>query len=61
MIEENVREVIYGFLDNLRKSGTCNMFDSPRYVQEMYALSKHDSRDVVKDWMKSFGERQTVA
>jgi hypothetical protein len=61
MIEENVRETIYQFLDNLRESGACNMYEAPKYVQEVYGLSRYESRDVVKDWMKSFASRQVVA
>jgi hypothetical protein len=37
------------------------MFEAPKYVQEVYGLSRYESRDMVKDWMKSFASRQVVA
>ena len=46
------------FLDDLRDSGITNMFGGAKYLrEESPELSEEESREILVDWMKSFGER----
>ena len=55
---EEIREECYEYLDTLRDSGVTNMFGAAPYLQNAFPeLSKHDARDMLMGWMKSFGER----
>lgn len=51
---------IFEYLDNLRESGICNMFESPNYVQKLFGLTRYESRDIVKEWMSTFGQRMKI-
>ena len=44
------------FLTALRDSGEVNMFGAGVYLQHEFDLSKRDARDILAQWMKSFGE-----
>ena len=50
------KDEIFEYLDNLRKSGICNMFESPNHVQKEFGLDRYESRDIVKEWMINFGK-----
>jgi hypothetical protein len=51
-------EKYYVYLDNLRDSGVTNMFGAGSYlVDEFPELNKHTARNVLMDWMDTFGER----
>ena len=41
------------FLDNLRKSGTVNMFQAPKILEEVFNIKKKDARLLVANWMSS--------
>jgi hypothetical protein len=57
MITEDLKQEMFRFLDNVRTSGVCNMFESPRILQDHYGLSKMEARDVTKDWMMNFSKK----
>lgn len=42
------------YLDNLRESGTTNMFGAGSYLQEEFGLDKHEAREILKEWMDTF-------
>jgi hypothetical protein len=43
------------FLNDLRDSGTTNMFGAARYlVEEFPELSKQEARAILSEWMASF-------
>jgi hypothetical protein len=44
----------FEYLNVLRKSGVTNMFGAAPYLQREFGLSKHEARDVLKQWMESF-------
>ena len=46
----------YEFLDGLRESGITNMFGAATYLEKQFGLDKKTSRDVLADWMKTFGK-----
>ena len=45
------------YLDELRESGTTNMFGATPYLQNEFFLDKNEARTVLKYWMNSFSER----
>lgn len=52
-----LQEKVNLFLDKLRDSGSINMFGAAPYVSEAFGVSKHEARDLVKNWMQTFAER----
>ena len=48
----------YFYLDVLRKSGVTNMLGAGKYLMEEFHLDHQEARDVLSDWMKTFGERE---
>jgi hypothetical protein len=52
-----LQEKVNLFLDKLRESGSTNMFGAAPYVSEAFGVSKHEARDLVKNWMQTFAER----
>ena len=42
------------FLDDLRESGSINMFGAPAVLQQEFGLTKDQALDIVKTWMKEF-------
>jgi len=51
------KDEIFEYLDNLRESGICNMFESPNHVRTEFGLDRYESRDIVKEWMMTFSQR----
>ena len=46
------------FLDDLRESGTCNMFGATKHlVLEFPELSDADGKEILAEWMGSFSHR----
>jgi len=52
------KESMFQYLDDLRESGQVNMFGSGTYLQSDFGLSRYEAKDVVLEWMKTFGERK---
>ena len=48
----------FDFLDDLRESGEVNMFGAPRVLQDMFGVGRYEARDIVAEWMKSFGKKE---
>ena len=55
-----VQEKVNVFLDQLRESGTINMFGAAPYVSDAFGVTKYEARDLVKNWMQTFEERHPV-
>ncbi len=55
------KEDIFAFLDNVRESGSINMFGAAPVLQEVFGLDRRDARDMLLEWMDTFAERQRVA
>jgi hypothetical protein len=51
------KEDIFAFLDNVRESGSINMFGAAPVLQEVFGLDRHDARDMLLEWMDTFAER----
>ena len=54
------KEDIFAFLDNVRESGSINMFGAAPVLQEVFGLDRRDARDMLREWMDTFSERQRV-
>ena len=54
------KEMLFKFLDDLRESGSVNMFGAGPVLQEVFGLKRLEARMIVKDWMESFSERMKV-
>ena len=47
-------EKYFTYLNVLRESGVTNMFGAAPYLQQEFGLSRHEARDILKQWMESF-------
>jgi len=54
---KNVKEKYLIFLDKLQESGTTNMYGAGSYLQDEFGMSREESREVLKHWMKTYSER----
>ena len=45
------------FLDDLRESGSVNMFGAGASIQEMFSVTKYDANRFLQTWMDTFGDR----
>ena len=52
-----LRSQVFTYLDNLRESGTTNMYDAPRYVREEFGVGKREAMSLVSSWMREFDAR----
>ncbi len=49
---------VFLFLDELRKSGACNMFESGDYVRQAFPrMEAKEIGDHTIEWMRTFSER----
>lgn len=51
------QEYIFEYLDDLRESGTVNMFGSSLNLAEDLGMDRREAREWVKLWMETFAER----
>jgi uncharacterized heparinase superfamily protein len=52
------KEKYFLFLDDLRESGKTNMFGATPYLRKAFVeLNEKEAREILTDWMKTFGER----
>lgn len=57
MTNDNPNQDIFDFLDNLRESGQINMFGAAPVLQDVFDLSRRESRNVLQEWMTTFTQR----
>ena len=48
------QDQVFAFLNMLRDSGKVNMFGAGPYVQEAFDFSRHQAKQYVLAWMKSY-------
>lgn len=51
------KETYFLFLDQVRESGKINMFGGAAVLREVFNLSKAESREILFEWMDTFGKR----
>lgn len=44
----------FDFLDNLRESGTVNMFGVAKELMDIYGFTKQEAKEVQLGWMSTF-------
>ena len=54
---EIVTEQHLVYLDDLRESGVTNMFGAAPYVEEVFGVTKKESRTILTHWMETFEAR----
>ncbi len=54
-------EAVFEFLDDLRESGTTNMFGAGPFVQDEFDTTKRGARTLVLAWMKTYNGESTAA
>ena len=52
---------VFEYLDDLRESGTTNMYGAGPYLQQKFGLDKYLAKDCVLTWMKTFSKRHPLA
>jgi len=50
-------EKYYDYLDELRESGITNMFGAASYIEDAFDLDKKQAKEILLDWMETFGKR----
>ena len=49
------KELYFEFLNELRESGTTNMFGAGPYLEDEFPeLNRQEAKEVVLEWMESF-------
>ena len=48
---------MFEYLDTLRETGVTNMFGAGAYLQEAFGVDRKEARDVLTEWMKTYGQR----
>jgi len=56
-MDEELKQDVFEYLDELRESGIVNMFGAGAYVMAEFNMTKQEAREYVKDWMHSFTDR----
>lgn len=46
----------YEYLNELRESGETNMFGATPYLVDAFDLDKTKAREILSDWMTTFGK-----
>lgn len=44
------------YLENLRKSGVCNMYGAAPYLEKAFDLPKKEAVNILTDWMKNYNK-----
>ena len=53
-MDELKMKAFFTILDDLRESGSINMFGAPRWLQDNFGLDKPTAQLVFKKWSESF-------
>jgi hypothetical protein len=50
---------VFMFLNELRSTGSTNMFGAAPLIQEFFGVDRKVARELLKEWMKSFDKNLT--
>jgi len=56
-MQEQDRDDVYRYLDELRDSGETNMFGAAPYLQETFGFERSVARQWLLEWMRTFTDR----
>lgn len=48
------KEEVFDYLDSVRESGICNMFEAPNLIKQMFGVDRYEARELAKEWMITF-------
>lgn len=51
------KQEVFMFLNELRSTGSTNMFGAAPLIQEFFGVDRKTARSLLKEWMKSFDEQ----
>ena len=61
-VDDGTLEEYLEYLDSLRESGVTNMFGAAPYLMDEFGtLGKHQAREVLQYWMRTFSQRHGEA
>tara|TARA_R110002012_G_scaffold230386_1_gene403105 strand:+ start:54 stop:236 length:183 start_codon:yes stop_codon:yes gene_type:complete len=60
MNEVPTQDEVNVFLDDLRESGSVNMFGAGSSIQDQFGITKYEANRFLQVWMNTFGERQNA-
>lgn len=49
-----LKSQVFTYLDELRESGTTNMYGASTYVREEFGVGKREAMYLVSSWMREF-------
>ena len=52
-----LKSQVFTYLDELRESGTTNMYGASTYVREEFGVGKREAMSLVSSWMRDFEAR----
>jgi len=51
------KERYFLFLDEVRNSGSINMFGAAPYLEDMFGLTRYEAKDILIEWMQTYSTR----
>jgi len=54
------KEHYFIFLDEIRDSGSINMFGAAPYLEDMFGLTRYEAKDILIEWMQTYSTRHSV-
>tara|TARA_R100000008_G_C3526101_1_gene136681 strand:+ start:424 stop:612 length:189 start_codon:yes stop_codon:yes gene_type:complete len=55
-IKSPTQDQVNLFLDQLRESGSTNMFGATPYIQKQFGITKYDAQRFLVNWMENYGK-----
>lgn len=59
MIDKELKEEVFHFLNCIRESGKINMMEAPKYIEKYFRISDFKSTELFLDWCKTFEDVPT--
>ena len=60
-MDEQEKQEVFEYLDELRESGVTNMFGARPYVMAEFGMAKKEAAGLLTEWMQTFSERHPNA
>ena len=55
------KNAVFEFLDEIRESGSINMFGAAPYIQDAFGVTRYEAKDLLLEWMRTFGQRKNAS
>jgi hypothetical protein len=56
-MDDQIRNEVFEYLDDLRESGETNMFGARPYLMEEFGFDQREATRWLAEWMQTFSER----